>query len=104
MEAGAERGLLAAIDPRVAFGGGVDVLKVPHHGSSTSSTPAFVEAVAPAHAVISVGRGNRFGLPSEEVEARWAEAGALVLRTDRDGAVEVRVRDSRLELNSAMLR
>jgi len=65
------------------------VLKVPHHGSRTSSTPPFVAAVAPAVAVISVGADNRYRLPSREVEARWAAAGACVLRTDRCGAVTV---------------
>jgi competence protein ComEC len=65
------------------------VVKVPHHGSPTSSTEAFVRALAPAVAVISVGRGNRFGHPSKAVQARYLEAGAAVFRTDRDGAVTV---------------
>ncbi|MGH7833326.1 MAG: DNA internalization-related competence protein ComEC/Rec2, partial [Candidatus Binatia bacterium] len=63
------------------------VLKVPRHGSLTSSTPEFVRAVKPALAIISVGRRNPFGLPREEVVARYLEQGSLVLRTDEDGAV-----------------
>ena len=47
-----------------------DVLKVPHHGSDTSSTPEFMSAVSPAVAVISVGTGNRFGHPGEDVVRR----------------------------------
>jgi competence protein ComEC len=63
------------------------VLKVPHHGSATSSTPAFVAAVRPAAVVISVGRGNRFGHPAPTVVQRYRDAGARVFRTDQDGAV-----------------
>ncbi len=59
-----------------------DVVKVPHHGSRSSSSPRFVAAVAPAFAVISVGAGNRFGFPHPEAVRRWQDAGASVLRTD----------------------
>jgi len=68
------------------------VLKVPHHGSRTSSTWPFVGAIAPRVAVISVGTDNRFGHPAPEVEARYASLGARVLRTDRCGAVVVAAR------------
>ncbi|MGB8799144.1 MAG: DNA internalization-related competence protein ComEC/Rec2 [Candidatus Acidiferrales bacterium] len=62
-------------------------LKVPHHGSKTSSTDAFVAAVAPRVAVVSVGEGNQFGHPVDSVVERYARAGVRFLRTDRDGAV-----------------
>ncbi len=68
-----------------------DVVKVPHHGSRTSSTPAFVRATSPAVAVVSCGVANRFGFPAPEVVARWRAAGARVLRTDQRGAVTVRI-------------
>jgi competence protein ComEC len=64
-----------------------DFLKVPHHGSKTSSTDAFVAAVAPKFAVVSVGDGNQFGHPVESVVERYAAAGVRFLRTDRDGEV-----------------
>ncbi len=64
-----------------------DFLKVPHHGSKTSSVDAFVAAVAPRVAVVSVGEGNQFGHPVEEVVERYARAGVRFLRTDRDGEV-----------------
>jgi competence protein ComEC len=64
---------------------GARVLLVPHHGSHTSSTPRFVAAVAPEHAVFAVGYRNRFGHPKDEVVARYA--GARLWRTDRDGAI-----------------
>jgi competence protein ComEC len=62
-------------------------LKVPHHGSKTSSTDAFVGAVAPRVAVVSVGEGNQFGHPVDSVVSRYAQAGVRFFRTDRDGAV-----------------
>ncbi len=76
------------------------VLKVPHHGSRTSSTPAFVVAVAPKIAVISVGADNRYHLPSPEVEARYRTRGACVLRTDRCGAITVDLDNDRVRLQT----
>ncbi|HEY4013140.1 MAG TPA: DNA internalization-related competence protein ComEC/Rec2 [Polyangiaceae bacterium] len=66
-----------------------DVLKVGHHGSRTSSSPAFLDAVSPLAAVISVGSRNRFGHPSAITLAGLAARGTRVWRTDRDGAVTV---------------
>jgi competence protein ComEC len=68
-----------------------DVLKVPHHGSRTSSSDELVSAVHPALAVISLGWRNRFHFPAAEVLARYAAHGVTVLRTDRDGAVTVTI-------------
>jgi competence protein ComEC len=63
------------------------VLKVPHHGSQTSSSPAFLAALRPDAAVISVGRANTFGHPSPPVLARYVAAGVALFRTDQAGAV-----------------
>ncbi len=63
------------------------IVKVPHHGSLSSSTPPFVHALAPRVAVISVGRSNSFGHPATAVIERYKSLGAEVFRTDRDGAV-----------------
>lgn len=65
----------------------VDFLKVPHHGSRTSATREFLQAVTPQAAAISLSATNPFGHPHPEVLARLAAGGARVLRTDRDGAV-----------------
>jgi competence protein ComEC len=65
-----------------------DLLVVPHHGSRTSSTQAFIDAVAPSVAVMTSGYRNRFGHPRPDVVARYRDAGVRVLRSDADGAVE----------------
>jgi competence protein ComEC len=64
-----------------------DVLKAPHHGSRTSSTPAFVAAVDPQVVVICVGAHNRYGHPDLQSLGRYR--GRLVRRTDQDGSVRV---------------
>jgi competence protein ComEC len=65
------------------------VLKVPHHGSGTSSSEAFVQRVKPAAALIGVGRGNIYGHPLPSVLERYAQARTEVFRTDRDGQIDV---------------
>ena len=65
------------------------ILKVPHHGSRTSSTWPFVRAIGADVAVASLGADNRFGHPAPDVAARYAAAGTRWLRTDRCGAVRV---------------
>ncbi|MBP8863670.1 MAG: hypothetical protein KBH71_05445, partial [Anaerolineae bacterium] len=64
-----------------------DVLHVPRHGAATSATPAFLQAVAPAAAVISVGGDNTRGNPAPQVLARLLDV--AVYRTDQHGNVEV---------------
>jgi competence protein ComEC len=66
-----------------------DVVKVGHHGSQYASTAAFVAAVHPSLAVISVGRHNTFGHPAPVTIEEWSAIGAHVLRTDRCGAVSL---------------
>jgi competence protein ComEC len=65
------------------------VVKIPHHGSLTSSTPALVEALHPRIAIASAGRGNHFGHPVAAVLERYRSVGAEIFRTDQDGAVTV---------------
>ena len=64
-----------------------NLLVVPHHGSRTSSTPAFIAVVAPEVAVFTPGYRNRFGHPRPEIVARYADAGIRTYRTDYDGAL-----------------
>lgn len=65
------------------------ILKVSHHGSAGAAVPAFLDAVSPELAVISVGEENAFGHPSEEMLGELRRIGAKVMRTDRDGAVTI---------------
>jgi competence protein ComEC len=67
-----------------------DVLKVGHHGSRTSTTRGLLEATGASHAVISAGRGNRYGHPHPSVLARLDRARIVTARTDRHGTVVVR--------------
>jgi competence protein ComEC len=64
-----------------------NLLLVPHHGSRTSSTSAFIAAVAPDVAVFTPGYRNRFGHPRPEIVARYADAGIRMYRTDYEGAL-----------------
>jgi competence protein ComEC len=80
----AEREILEAVGEASAT-----VLKSPHHGSPTSSSPLFLEKVAPSVVLISVGEGNLFGFPHKDVLERSERVGARVFRTDLHGSVEV---------------
>lgn len=66
-----------------------DVLKVGHHGSHYSSSPAFVAAVHPKYAIISVGRHNMFGHPAPSTIETLERFGATVYRTDEGGATSI---------------
>jgi len=63
------------------------ILKAPHHGSATSSTQPFIDALHPSAVIFSAGRGNRFGHPAPPVVARYRAANAVIFRTDEDGAI-----------------
>ena len=68
-----------------------EVLVVPHHGSRTSSTPEFIAAVGAREAIFPVGYRNSFGHPRADVVARYFASGVNLHRTDKDGAVQVRL-------------
>lgn len=78
-----------------------EVLKVGHHGSATSTTAAFLEAVAPRLALVSVGAGNFYGHPGPEVMRRLAAQGATVLRTDQLGTVVLRTNGEWINVEAA---
>lgn len=77
-----------------------DVVLVPHHGSATSSSPAFVAATAPRYALVSAGFANRWGLPRPDVVERWERAGATVLVTADTGAMTLALRRHGLDLTA----
>ncbi|MEJ6951118.1 DNA internalization-related competence protein ComEC/Rec2 [Natronospora cellulosivora (SeqCode)] len=76
-----------------------DVLKIGHHGSSTSSTESFLKAVSAEHGIISVGKNN-YGHPSSEVLKRAEDFGIKIWRTDEDGAIKLKSDGSRYTIES----
>ena len=95
MERQIESELLAANLVRHA-----DVLKVAHHGSKTSTTEPFLEAVHPAFAMVSAGVDNLYGHPHADVLERLHQANIEVLRTDRMGAITVRTDGWHMEVST----
>jgi competence protein ComEC len=90
---------LVAADASVASGAPhFALLKAGHHGSDTSSTPAFVDALRPEVALISVGAGNRYRHPGRRALATLAARGCTVVRTDQGGAVRIVQRGATLWL------
>lgn len=85
----AERGLEGYAVSR-GFDLSSDIYQVNHHGSSSSTTSAFLDAVRPAVAVISCGRNNPYGHPAREVLDRLEERGIVIRRTDQEGTVVIR--------------
>ena len=67
-----------------------EVLKVPHHGSRTSSSAPFLDAVQPRYAIFSLGQRNRYQFPHADVVARYQARGCILLRTDKTGAIILR--------------
>jgi competence protein ComEC len=96
IEESVERNLVFSQAPLTAT-----VLKSPHHGSKTSSTETFLEAVNPQIVVISVGAENDYGHPSPEVMERYAEHGLSIFRTDEQGTVEFSTDGERLWVETA---
>jgi competence protein ComEC len=77
-----------------------DLVKVAHHGSKTSSVPAFIAAAQSRFAVISVGQTSIFGHPNREVVERWKASGAHVLTTGNSGTITVLTDGRELKVSS----
>lgn len=77
---------LSVLDPQDGFGG-VDIFKVPHHGSKTALDEAILAQIAPKIAVISVGRDNPFGHPAPETISLLEKYGIKIRRTDLEGEI-----------------
>ena len=72
----------------------IDVLKVRHHGSKTSSSKDFINKTNPKYSIISVGKNNRYGHPNKEVLDNLKDA--KIYRTDRDGSIMFRIKNNKL--------
>ena len=75
-----------------------DILKIPHHGSSSSSSPPFLERVRPTYAILSVGERNIGKLPHPEVLKRYSQLGTQVYRTDKNGAITIVTDGEKIEI------
>jgi len=81
-----------------------DVLKAGHHGSAASTSAELLAAVRPRIVLVSAGEANTYGFPSQAFLARCGEAGALILRTDLDGGIEIRTDGLELAVRTAAAR
>nr|WP_092068566.1 DNA internalization-related competence protein ComEC/Rec2 [Dendrosporobacter quercicolus]NSL47142.1 DNA internalization-related competence protein ComEC/Rec2 [Dendrosporobacter quercicolus DSM 1736]SDL77830.1 competence protein ComEC [Dendrosporobacter quercicolus] len=95
LERPGEEAVLAAGTPIAST-----VLKVGHHGAKTSTSPAFLQLVAPEYAVISAGAGNRFGHPHPEILQRLSARRIKTYRTDQQGAVVFQTDGKKLSVSS----
>ena len=75
-----------------------DILKIPHHGSSSSSSPLFLQRVKPSYAILSVGERNIGRLPHPEVIKRYYQLGSRIFRTDKHGAITVTTDGEKIEV------
>ena len=76
----------------------VDVLKVGHHGSKTSSSKEFINEINPNYSIISVGKNNRYGHPNKEVLNNLSDS--KIYRTDQDGSVMFKIKNNKLKIET----
>ena len=79
-----------------------DVLKVGHHGSSTSSSESFLEQVQPQYAVIMAGKDNSYGLPKQETIDKLNNIGCEIYRTDEDGTIQMTSDGNAIEIKPSL--
>ena len=79
----------------------IDVLKVGHHGSNTSSTEHFLEQIQPKYAVIMVGKDNSYKLPKQETIDKLNHIGTIVYRTDENGTVQMKSDGNAIEIKTS---
>ena len=76
----------------------IDVLKVGHHGSKTSSSKDFINEINPKYSIISVGKNNRYGHPNKEVLDNLSES--KIYRTDQDGSIMFKIKNDKLKIET----
>ena len=76
----------------------IDVLKVGHHGSKTSSSESFINEINPKYSIISVGKNNRYGHPNKEVLNNLEDS--KIYRTDQDGSIMFKIKNNKLEIET----
>ena len=76
----------------------VDVLKIGHHGSKTSSSKDFIDEINPKYSIISVGKNNRYGHPNKEVLNNLKKS--KIYRTDQDGSIMFKIKNNKLKIET----
>ncbi len=76
----------------------IDVLKVGHHGSKTSSSKDFIDEIKPKYSIISVGKNNRYGHPNKEVLNNLSDS--KIYRTDQDGSIMLKIKNDKLQIET----
>ena len=74
----------------------IDVLKVEHHGSRTSSSKEFIDEINPRYSIISVGKNNRYGHPNDNVLDNLEDS--KIYRTDQDGSIMFKIKNNKLQI------
>ena len=78
--------------------GKVDILKVGHHGSKTSSSKEFINEINPKYSIISVGKNNRYGHPNKKVLENLENS--KIYRTDQDGSIMFKIKNNKLKIET----
>ena len=76
----------------------IDVLKVGHHGSKTSSSVEFIDSINPMYSIINVGKNNRYGHPNKEVLDNLEQS--KIYRTDQNGSIMFKIKNSKLKIET----
>ena len=76
----------------------IDILKVGHHGSKTSSGKEFINEINPKYSIISVGKNNRYGHPNKEVLTNLDNS--KIYRTDQDGSIMFKIKNNKLKIET----
>ena len=74
----------------------IDVLKVGHHGSKTSSSKEFIDEIKPKYSIISVGKNNRYGHPNDSVLDNLEDS--KIYRTDQDGSIMYKIKNDNVKI------
>ena len=77
----------------------IDVLKVGHHGSRTSSSKSFIDTIEPKYSIISVGKNNRYGHPNDSVLDNLEDS--KIYRTDKDGSIMFKTKNNKLKIETS---
>jgi competence protein ComEC len=76
----------------------IDIIKIGHHGSYTSTSKKFIETIKPKYSIISVGKNNRYGHPNDSVLNNLDDS--KIYRTDEDGSIMFKIKNNKLKIET----